>query len=84
MTKYKSEKEALEKAKHEEIVQIGMFHYQVFHGTEHDSLVEVQISYKKEYCKAKSKLNKPDKSYKDCTCHNFCKYDNIQFDTDLA
>lgn len=35
------------------------------------------------YCKAKSEANKPN-NYKDCDCHNFCKYDNIQFDTDLA
>lgn len=35
------------------------------------------------YCKAKSELNKPH-GYKDCDCHNFCKYDNVQFDTDLA
>lgn len=35
------------------------------------------------YCKAKSCANKPF-NYKDCSCHNFCKYDDIQFDTDLG
>lgn len=35
------------------------------------------------YCKAKSKANKPQ-DYKNCNCHNFCKYDNVQFASDLA
>lgn len=37
----------------------------------------------KVYCKAKIKANKPV-DYKDCNCHNFCKFDNIQFDTNLG
>ena len=38
----------------------------------------------KQYCKAKCSSNRPSKEYKDCNCHNFCKFDGIQFDTDLA
>ena len=38
---------------------------------------------KKEYCIAKCKSNKPE-GYEDCKCHNFCKFDGIQFDTSLG
>ena len=45
--------------------------------------VETNKEQPKEYCKAKSELNRPT-DYKNCDCHNFCKYDNIQFDTSLG
>ncbi len=41
------------------------------------------IQEPKVYCCAKEQINKPD-GYVDCDCHNFCKFDGIQFDTDLA
>lgn len=34
------------------------------------------------YCKAKCKENNP--GLPECSCHNFCKFDGIQFDTSLA
>lgn len=45
--------------------------------------VETTNEQPKVYCKAKIKANKPV-DYKDCNCHNFCKFDNIQFDTNLG
>jgi|JI7StandDraft_1071085.scaffolds.fasta_scaffold363354_3 ribonuclease I len=36
----------------------------------------------KTYCKAKSGANNP--GLPECDCHNFCKFDDIQFDTSLG
>lgn len=36
----------------------------------------------KKYCKAKTELNNP--GLPECNCYNFCKFDNIQFDTILG
>lgn len=39
--------------------------------------------YEQEYCRAKHEANKPY-GYTDCNCHNFCKFDGIQFDSIFA
>ncbi len=44
--------------------------------------VETTNEQPETYCKAKSELNNP--GLPDCNCHNFCKFDNIQFDTSLG
>lgn len=44
--------------------------------------VEATKEQPKTYCKAKAKANNP--GLPECDCHNFCKFDDIQFDTSLG
>ena len=44
--------------------------------------VETTNEQPKVYCQAKYKANNPD--LPECDCHNFCKFDDIQFDTILG